>query len=172
MDAETKQAVLRSLDRMQSSARHDLFHLDDEQIRLVGTIDVPMGGAMAQQSVATLYQAAILASIDRAITAVENGDGKEAAQELIKAHASVIAQAGEIQAVAEMANAASTPPGGPGGGPPPIPAPLQKLLAKLGAFGRWLWNLIGTMMTPKEWSIEGGVSLAWLADANISVTFG
>lgn len=105
MDAETKQAVLRSLNRLQTSAGSDLFQLDDQQVKFAGTIDVPIGDAMAQQSVATLYQAVILASIERAIAAVKNDNGKEAAQELIKAHASVIAQAGEIQAVAEMAEA-------------------------------------------------------------------
>lgn len=173
MDEETKHAVTGSLERLRATASTDLFALDNEQEKLAGTIIIDLGGVQAQQSVAVLYQAAILASIDRAIVAVRRNEGQEAAQELIKAHASVMAQAGEIQAAAEMANAANSIPGGPGnGGPPPVPPALQKLLNKLGAFGRWLWNLIGTMLTPKEWTIEGGVSIPLLANSKISVTFG
>jgi hypothetical protein len=37
---------------------------------------------------------------------------------------------------------------------------------------KWLWNLISHLLTPKEWSLTGGVQMPGLAHASISVTFG
>jgi hypothetical protein len=39
-------------------------------------------------------------------------------------------------------------------------------------FTRWLNSAIAHLAKPKEWSISGGISLGWLANASISVTFG
>jgi hypothetical protein len=36
---------------------------------------------------------------------------------------------------------------------------------------KWLWNLISSLLTPKEWSFTGGIGLPGLVNASISVTF-
>lgn len=42
----------------------------------------------------------------------------------------------------------------------------------LGKLASWIFDVIRTMLTPTEWSLEGGVSIPGLADAKITVTFG
>jgi hypothetical protein len=49
---------------------------------------------------------------------------------------------------------------------------LQTLFSKLGKIGVWLLSLVQALVTPKEWSIEGGVGISWLASAKLNVKFG
>jgi hypothetical protein len=53
---------------------------------------------------------------------------------------------------------------------------VRKALARISKIWtrtvKWLWNLISHLLTPKEWSLAGGVQMPGLAHASISVTFG
>ena len=58
--------------------------------------------------------------------------------------------------------------------------PVSKALAKspasimktLNRAAKWSWALISQLLTPKEWSLTGGITLPGLSDASISVKFG
>lgn len=54
--------------------------------------------------------------------------------------------------------------------------PVSKILAwimkTLSRAAKWLCVLISHLLTPKEWSLTGGIGLPGLANASISVTFG
>lgn len=49
---------------------------------------------------------------------------------------------------------------------------LKRIMKIWSGIARWLWNFISHLLTPKEWSLSGGIQMPGLAHASISVTFG
>lgn len=42
----------------------------------------------------------------------------------------------------------------------------------LGKFSAWIFSIVKTMLTPTGWSLEGGVTVPGLVNANLKITFG
>jgi hypothetical protein len=61
-----------------------------------------------------------------------------------------------------------------------VESPSGKIVSKTLAWvmkrwpgiARWLWKLISSLLTPRQWSLTGGIELPGLGNASISITFG
>ncbi|MBK5910542.1 hypothetical protein CCR85_03425 [Rhodothalassium salexigens] len=53
-----------------------------------------------------------------------------------------------------------------------LPAMVTGLLGKLKKLGQWIVAVIQSLLTPKSWSISGGISLGFLSSAQLSIEFG
>ncbi|WP_367321801.1 hypothetical protein [Streptomyces sp. HUAS ZL42] len=57
-------------------------------------------------------------------------------------------------------------------GKPRIAKIVAKIRALLDRAAEWIQSLISRLLTPKEWTISGGITFAGMANASISITFG
>ncbi len=109
-------------------------------------------------------------AMDRLLAPPDGGwsaSASKALHGLFAAHALTLAMAAELEAVEALNNvqhaaAAAPQPGG-------WWAALSGLLGRL---ANWIWSVIQTMITPKGWSIEGGISVPGLANAKLKIDFG
>jgi hypothetical protein len=132
------------------------------------------------------YRSGMASSLEAASRHLEAREFEPALQALLSAHAMTMAQLTSLDILAESqaqwslatsATASSpavtptsqSPSAAPAASPPPS---LQSLFNKLGKIGAWLWGIIQTLLTPKGWSIEGGISFPGLASAKLTVAFG
>lgn len=123
--------------------------------------------------------------LDEAYKAVWAGQTQEALNLLISTQAMCAAKIADIEIeesdevetgdASEIRVKRQEIPGGPsgGGGPPGLLSSWwQKAKNWLGKLVSWIWKIIQTMLTPKGWSIGGGVTVHGLANAQLTINFG
>lgn len=131
------------------------------------------------------YREGVAPVLERAMGYLEANAPDRALASLMSAHAMTTAQLTSLDilsvketgySLVASSTGASSPAGGGAAGPAPSPAPppgsLQALFNTLGKVGAWLWSVIQSLLTPKSWSIEGGVGFPGLASAKMIVSFG
>ncbi|MGP8025264.1 MAG: hypothetical protein ACLPJJ_00850 [Acidocella sp.] len=90
-----------------------------------------------------------------------NKDITDAIGALVSARALATAKIAEFELCA-AASGTSTP----------LSTWLQTIKSWLGHLVNWIWTIIQTMVTPKGWSIAGGVTVHGLANAQLTIEFG
>lgn len=117
------------------------------------------------------------------LTTVKSQDAKVKGQDadkklngLVSAHAMILAKTAEIELLQLRFTMPPTLTSSGSPTPPTMalatPGWVSHLLNYLGGIAASIWKIIQSLLTPKSWSIEGGISFPGLANASLKIEFG
>ncbi|MCF3948536.1 hypothetical protein [Acidiphilium iwatense] len=95
---------------------------------------------------------------------------------LVSAHAMILAKTAEIELLQLRFTMPPTLTSSESPTPPTMalatPGWVSHLLNYLGGIAASIWKIIQSLLTPKSWSIEGGISFPGLVNASLKIEFG
>ncbi|MCU4160727.1 hypothetical protein AiwAL_11500 [Acidiphilium sp. AL] len=110
------------------------------------------------------------------LTTVKGQGADKKLNGLVSAHAMILAKTAEIELLQLRFTMPPTLTSSGLPTPPTMalatPGWVSHLLNYLGGIAASIWKIIQSLLTPKSWSIEGGISFPGLVNASLKIEFG